>query len=107
MLAKNQTRSPRSIILIIGFLSLDKDHDVFVFRQFLSEGFVNTFDVSIESGEKPTIVFAYREAESAGGMRVRMSLTFVAEGEYEMVLDLAGPGKDFASCQQMVMKKVR
>jgi hypothetical protein len=35
-----------------GFLSRDTDHDKFVFRQFLSEGFVNTFEVILESEER-------------------------------------------------------
>jgi hypothetical protein len=35
-----------------------------------------------------------------------MRLTFLAINEYEMILDLAMPGKDFASCQRMVMSKV-
>lgn len=89
----------------VGFISRDTDSGTFVFRQFLSEGFVNTYDVSIRSGETRQIVFAYREAESAGGMRAQMRLSFVAEDEYDLVLDLAASGEDFVPCQQMHMKK--
>ncbi len=91
----------------LGFISRDVDSGRFVFRQFLSEGFVNTFDVTLESVGELTILFEHRETESAGGMRARMRLTFVADDEYEMILDLAAPGKDFAPCQRMRMKRVQ
>ncbi len=90
----------------VGYLSLDTDRDAFVFRQFLSEGFVNTFDVTADTDGFVKIVFEYRESESAGGMRARMLLEFVSQTEYEMVLELAGTGKDFAPCQNMHMRKI-
>jgi hypothetical protein len=89
-----------------GYLSLDTDRDVFVFRQFLSEGFVNTFEVTADADGFVTMVFEYRETESAGGMRARMLLKFVSQNEYEMVLELAGSGKDFTPCQNMRMRKI-
>jgi hypothetical protein len=91
----------------VGYLSLDTDRDVYVFRQFLSEGFVNTFDVVLESADHLNVIFKYRESESAGGMRVRMRLSLISETSYDMALDLAGSGKEFTTCQQMHMKKVR
>lgn len=72
----------------VGYLSRDTDHGGFVFRQFLSEGFVNTYDV-VRDGS--VIRFDHRESESAGGMRARMRLTFGPGVTYDMVLDLAGP----------------
>jgi len=90
-----------------GYLSRDTDHGVFVFRDFLSEGFVNTYEVSLAAQEKPTILFDYRGTESAGGMRARMHLTFESNDEYEMVLELAADGEEYAPCQQLRMKRVR
>lgn len=78
----------------------------FVFRQFLSEGYVNTFDVTVGAGDRQSTEFAYRDAESAGGMRARMHLAFAGVEEYEMILDLAYPGEDFVACQWMRMKKL-
>jgi len=89
----------------IGFISRDTDAATFVFRQFLSEGYVNTFDVGV-AGEPLVLDFAPRESESAGGMRARMRLTFVNHDEYTMVLELAAPGKDFAACQRMHLTRV-
>lgn len=91
----------------VGYLSRDSDRSAFVFRQFLSEGFVNVFDVSFANGEGATILFGERASESAGGMRAQMRLEFISDTEYEMVLDLAMPGKEFAACQWMRMKKAR
>ena len=104
----HQTGASGEIHVDVGFISRDTDRGIFVFRQFLSEGFVNTYDVSVEEeDDKPTLVFSYRETESAGGMQARMRLTFLSENEYEMSLDLAAPGKDFSPCQQMHMKKIQ
>ena len=88
----------------VGFLSFDTDREAFVFRQFLTEGYVNTYDLVV-SAEGSVIDFGYREAESAGEMRARMKLTFKGNDAYEMVLDLAFPGKDFKACQRMEMAR--
>ncbi len=91
----------------IGFLSRDAENDRFVFRQFHTEGFVNTYEVNIQAGEKLALVFDFREVENGGGMQARLRLNFTAADEYEMALDLAPPGKDFSPYQQMTMKKVQ
>lgn len=88
-----------------GYLSRDTDRNAFVFRDFLSEGFVNTYDVIVDNSGK-SLTFEFRDTESAGGMRARMELTFSQEDAYEMVLELAEPGKEFSVCQTMRMKKV-
>lgn len=92
----------------IAFLSHDTDHDTFVFRQFLSEGFVNTYDVKIDPADGAVLLFAFRECESAGGMRAQLRLTFASAEEYAMALDLASsPDGEFRPCQDMKMRKVR
>ena len=88
----------------VGYLSFDTDRGAYVFRRFLSEGFVNTFDVAREGD---AITFEARESESAEGMRGRMVLTFEGEHDYGMVLELAGPGGDFAACQEMKLHRVK
>lgn len=90
----------------VGYLSFDADEQQFVFRQFLSEGFVNTYDVPVTREQLNHIEFLYRESESSGGMRARLHLVFSGTDEYEMVLDLANPGEDFVACQWMRMKRV-
>jgi len=91
----------------VGYVSYDADRERFVFRQFLSEGYVNTYDVNVLGDDPPAIDFAYRDAESAGGMRAQMRLVFTSPNEYEMVLDLAASGQPFVACQTMTMNRVR
>jgi len=62
--------------------------------------------VTVRGGDAPTIEFAYRDAESAGGMRAQMRLVFTSPNEYEMVLDLAASGEPFVACQTMTMKRI-
>lgn len=62
-------------------------------------------DVGFLSYDKGKIVPGFRE--SAGGMRVRMSLEFLSEREYGMVLELASKGKELSPCQKMRMQKVK
>ncbi len=87
----------------VGFLSRDTGADTYVFRQFLTEGFVNTYHVTVGPGEPRTIEFEPHEFESTGGLQARMHLVFASPNEYRMVLDLASPGKEFAACQEMTM----
>ena len=86
----------------VGYLSHDTDRGVFVFRQFLGEGFVNTFDMKVDGD---TLHFTPVSAESAGGMRVRMRLTFTGADTYTMELDMAGPDQDFSTSQEMTMRR--
>jgi hypothetical protein len=91
----------------VGYLSRDTDRDAFAFRQFFSEGYVNTYDVTLHDGSQREIEFAYREAESAAGLRARMRLVFQDPDTYEMVLDLAEPGEEFVACRTMLLKRIR
>ena len=86
----------------VGYLSHDTDRGVFVFRQFLGEGFVNTFDMKVDGD---TLHFTSVSAESAGGMRVRMRLVFTGADTYNMELDLAAADGDFSTCQAMNMRR--
>ena len=86
----------------VGYLSLDTDRGVFVFRHFLGEGFVNTFDMEVDGG---TLDFTEVSSESAGDMQTRMRLVFTGDDTYTMELDLATPDKDFTTCQTMTMKR--
>jgi hypothetical protein len=90
----------------VGYLSRDTDTGRLVFRQFFSEGYVNTYDVTAEA-PGDTVVFAHRETESAGGMGARLVLVFTGPESYEMTLELAAPGKEFAACQTMTMQRQR
>ncbi|MCP4573464.1 MAG: hypothetical protein GY838_13995 [bacterium] len=90
----------------MGFLSLDRDHDRWMFRQFLSEGFVNTFEVVPgQDNGLPVFDFNFVAAESAGSMKVRMRLVFTSADAYTMTLDLAGKSGEYGTCQTMTMTR--
>ena len=89
-----------------GFFSHDSDRDKIIFRQFLSEGFVNTYVLNpIEPGDN-RLIFNSESTEGAGGMLARLTIELLNENEYRMLLDLASPGKEFFNCQDISMHKV-
>jgi hypothetical protein len=89
-----------------GFFSFDSDRGKIVFRQFLSEGFVNTYVLEdLESGTG-VLVFTSESTEGAGGMAARLTFTFGGKDSYLAVLELAPPGKDFFACRTLNMERV-
>lgn len=88
----------------VGYLSRDTDNGTFVFRQFNSEGFVNTYEV-LASPDGSRMNFAHRECESAGGMKARMLLAMFGKDKYEMTLELASGSMEFSPCQRMTMRR--
>jgi len=89
-----------------GFISFDSDRGKIVFRQFLSEGFVNTYVLEDPGPGSGALVFTSENTEGAGGMAARLTFTFEEKDSYRLVLELASPGKDFFECQTMVMERV-
>jgi hypothetical protein len=88
-----------------GFLSYDSDRGKIVFRQFLSEGFVNTYLLEDPAPGSKELVFSSEHTEGAGGMAARLTFSFDGIDAYRLVLELASPGKDFFACQTLDMKR--
>ncbi len=89
-----------------GFFSFDSDREKIVFRQFLSEGFVNTYVLGDAEPGAGVLVFTSESTEGAGGMAARLTFTFDGMNAYRLVLELAPPGKDFFACQTLMMLRV-
>ena len=89
-----------------GFLSFDSDRGKIVFRQFLSEGFVNTYVLEEPEPGDDMLVFTSESTEGAGGMAARLTFTFYEMDAYRLVLELASRGKDFFQCQTLDMERV-
>jgi len=87
-----------------GFFSFDSDRKELILRQFLSEGFVNTY--FLEKSDEKSMVFTSESTESAGGVKARLRFDKIDSENYELELELAPPGKDFFSCRKMKMKRV-
>jgi hypothetical protein len=88
-----------------GMFSFDSDRDTIVFRQFLSEGFVNTYVMDASEADSGVLVFTSESTEGAGGMAARLTFSFENDDRYHMVLELAPPGKDFFACQTLDMER--
>ena len=88
----------------VGYLSFDNDRLSFVFRQFFSAGYVAAYDVLVKDGGS-VIDFGERAAESAGGVRARMMITFRGDDSYDQEIDLAFPRRDFATRQTLTMRR--
>ena len=89
-----------------GFFSFDSDRGKIIFRQYLSEGFVNTYILEDPKPNSGMLVFTSESTEGAGGMAARLTFSIEDDDAYRLVLELASPGKDFFDCQTLVMKRV-
>lgn len=89
----------------VGYVSWSEGEGVLRFRQFLSEGFVNTFIVEKASASNPGLNFEPESTEGMDKMSVRMTLRFLDAETYEMVLELGTKGKKLTPCQTMKLRK--
>ncbi len=91
----------------MSLISYDSARKRFVFRQFHTEGFVNTY-VQEPTSDAKTIVFVTEAIENIpAGYRARETYTILNENEFIERFDLAAPGKDFELYSQAHLKRVR
>jgi hypothetical protein len=87
----------------LGYFSFDADREMVVLRQFLSEGYVNTYALIESTGDR--LVFQTESAESAGDMGARIVLDLTDADAYHMELQLASPKKDWFVCRSLDMRR--
>jgi hypothetical protein len=87
----------------LGYFSFDTDRELVVLRQFLSEGYVNTYALTEYTDDR--LVFETESTESAGGMQARVVMRFDGPDAYTMELHLAAPGRDWFVCRTLDMKR--
>jgi hypothetical protein len=79
----------------------------FVFRQFHTEGFVNTY-VQEPTADAKTIVFVTEAIENIpAGWRARETYTIVSNDEFTERFELAEPGREFELYSEAHLKRVR
>ena len=79
----------------MSMISYDTARKLFVFRQFHTEGFVNTYVQQPATDEK-TIVFVSEAIENIpAGYRARETYTILSRDEFTERFEIAEPGKDF------------
>lgn len=91
----------------VGYMSWSESENVLRFRQFLSEGFVNTFRVEQVDTPQPGVDFEPEGTEGMETLSARMTLRFIDADTYKMVLELGTKGGDLKPCQTMTLRKVK
>ena len=91
----------------MSVISYDTARKLFVFRQFHTEGFVNTY-VQQPAQDDKTIVFLSEAIENIpAGYRARETYTILSRDEFTERFEIAEPGKDFELYSEARMKRVR
>jgi hypothetical protein len=91
----------------MSVISYDAARQAFVFRQFHTEGFVNTY-VQEPGTNARTIVFVSEAIENIpAGWRARETYTMLNENEFTERFDLAEPGREFELYSEAHLKRVR
>lgn len=91
----------------VGYVNWSGSENTLRFRQFLSEGFVNTFRLEQVDSPQPGLDFEPEETEGAENLSVRMTLRFIDAETYTMVLELGTKGAELKPCQTMTMRMIR
>jgi hypothetical protein len=91
----------------MSMISYDTARKLFVFRQFHTEGFVNTYVQQPTANEK-TIVFVSESIENIPfGYRARETYTILSDDEFTERFEIAEPGKEFELYSEARLKRIR
>ena len=91
----------------MSMISYDTARKLFVFRQFHTEGFVNTY-VQQPTADDKTILFVSEAIENIpAGYRARETYTILNRDEFTERFEIAEPGKDFELYSEARLKRVR
>ena len=91
----------------MSMISYDTARKLFVFRQFHTEGFVNTY-VQQPTADLKTIVFVSEAIENVpAGYRARETYAILSRDEFTERFEIAEPGKDFEVYSEARLKRVR
>lgn len=90
----------------VGYVSWSESENTLRFRQFLSEGFVNTFVLSEASLPDLGIDFDPENTEGMAAFSAGMTLRFTDTETYEMVLAMGPKGTELKACQTMTLHKL-
>ena len=90
-----------------GFFSYDTDRQKLLLRQFLSEGFVNTYLLERTPDARGTLVFTTESSESSSGMKARLTYKIIDSNQYELKLELAPANEDYFVCRTIRMTRVK
>ena len=91
----------------MSMISYDGARKRFVFRQFHTEGFVNTY-VQEQTTDAKTIVFVTEAIENIpAGYRARETYTILSNDEFRERFEIAEPGREFELYSEAHLKRIR
>lgn len=91
----------------MSMISYDSARKLFVFRQFHTEGFVNTY-VQEPTTDDKTFVFVSEAIENIpAGYRARETYMIVNRDEFTERFEIAEPGKNFELYSEAHLKRIR
>jgi hypothetical protein len=90
-----------------GFFSFDRSRRQLVFRQFHTEGFVNTYAQEVDAKAATVSMLSEAIENIPLGYRARETYVFHGPDEIEEVFELAEPGKPFEVYSRTRLKRLR
>lgn len=108
--APDQKNTNREFHEDFGVFSFDQSSNKIVYRQFLSEGFVNTYNgerhMTGDAGS-PQWVFETREIENLPpGWKARITIQPINENKFRETFELAQPGQEYQSMLNNIWIKI-
>ena len=88
-----------------GFFSWDKVRNALVFRQFHSEGFINTYVLNSKTSTDKFYVFESEQVENGFGLIAKLTIELLSPNEYKMILHLGKRKDELEACQWINAKR--
>ena len=78
----------------LGVFSFDRNRGKIIYREFIVEGYVNTYVCDVTAGEQ-RIACVTESVENGPGLRARWTVTIENRHAFTELFELAEPGEDF------------
>lgn len=88
-----------------GYVSYDQDRKKYVFRQFHSEGFINTYVLDEDKSTPEFYVWVSEHVENGFGLKAMLTVEFKNHDEYSMILHLGKEVENLTACQWINAKR--
>lgn len=80
-----------------GFISFDKARNIFVFRQFNNEGYINRYVLNDSISNETILVFETEEIENfVPGGKARWTIKKISDKEIETIFDVSFPNREYS-----------
>jgi hypothetical protein len=90
-----------------GFISRDKVRNIFVYRQFHIEGFVNQYRLDYLAPDLHSFVFVSESIENfPAGWRAKETYTVLTPDEFVETFELAEPEKDYEVYTRCQLRRI-